>query len=104
MILWPEQCSAAVTLRSNLGARAALEYLVGEKFLTCVRESFRHAEFEAALPDFAAEVRSIFTASELADYLGDLRARPHRRADGDPTWAAEEARAQEKAARLLLTV
>jgi len=58
--LWIEQCTAAEVIRERFGLQKALQYLVGEKFLSFVWQSEQHPSLAADLPAFVTEIRRIF--------------------------------------------
>jgi hypothetical protein len=70
--IWTDQCDAAEDIRERFGLSAAIEYLVGEKFLNFFRASDRSPDFAAELPSFVARVQEIFEPYELIGYFGEL--------------------------------
>jgi len=70
--IWIDQCAAAEDIRQNFGLKNALDYLVGEKLLTFLMASEEDPKVAAEIPAFVHEIRRIFTASEIADYLDQL--------------------------------
>ncbi len=72
---WVEQCDAARTIRQRFGLVSALEYLVGEKLLHFVDASERHPDFQRELPHFLAEIKRLFSLTELRTYIGALERR-----------------------------
>ncbi len=70
--IWIEQCAATEDIRQRFGLENALDYLIGEKLFSFVRASEQHPEFAAELPAFAAEIRRLFTAAEIHEYLDYL--------------------------------
>ena len=50
----------------------ALDYLIREKLFNFVQASEQHPEFAAELPAFVAEIRRIFAADEISEYLRHL--------------------------------
>jgi hypothetical protein len=72
--IWREQCAATVTIRSQYGERAALDYLIGEKLLHFTSAARTRPEFAAQLPAFVAEVRAMFSRESLMAYLTRLEA------------------------------
>lgn len=70
--IWIEQCAATDDIRQCFGLENALDYLIGEKLFSFVRASEQHPEFAAELPAFVAEIRRLFTAAEIHDYLDHL--------------------------------
>jgi hypothetical protein len=70
--IWIEQCAATEDIRQRFGLENALDYLIGEKLFSFVRSSEQHPEFAAELPAFVAEIRRLFTATEIHDYLDHL--------------------------------
>jgi hypothetical protein len=67
---WVTQCDAARTIRHRFGLVSALEYLVGEKLLHFVDASERHPDFKRELPRFLAEIKRLFSLTELESYIG----------------------------------
>jgi len=72
---WVAQCDAARTIRHRFGLVRALEYLVGEKLLRFVDASERHPDFKRELPHFLAEIKRLFSLTELESYIGGLERR-----------------------------
>lgn len=70
--VWKEQCEAARTVRVQHGVVSALDYLIGEKLINYAEAAVTRAEFSRELPRFVAEVRSIFSAEEIRQYLDHL--------------------------------
>jgi hypothetical protein len=70
--IWIEQCEATEGIRERFGLNNALDYLIGEKLFHFVHASEQHPEFAAELPAFVAEIRRLFTAAEIRDYLDHL--------------------------------
>jgi hypothetical protein len=70
--IWIEQCAATEGIRENFGLTDALDYLIGEKLFTFVMASEQAPEFAAELPAFVAEIRRLFTAGEIREYLDHL--------------------------------
>jgi len=67
--IWIEQCDAARDIRDAWGTRKALGYLVGEKLLNYIQAADADPAWQANLPQFAAEIRQIFTNEELRTYF-----------------------------------
>ena len=70
--IWIEQCAATEDIRQHFGLEHALDYLIGEKLFSFVRTSEQHPEFAAELPAFVAEIRRLFTATQIHQYLDYL--------------------------------
>jgi hypothetical protein len=70
--IWIEQCEATKDIRDAFGLENALDYLIGEKLFTFLLVSESEPAFSAELPAFVAEIRRIFSASEIHDYLDHL--------------------------------
>jgi hypothetical protein len=70
--IWIDQCEATEGIREHFGLENALDYLIGEKLFNFVQASEQHPEFAAELPAFVAEIRRIFTADEINEYLRHL--------------------------------
>ena len=71
--IWMEQCESAEGIRERFGARDAVRYLVGEKLVHFMQASHEHPEFAQELPQFAANIKRIFTPEELRDFFDDLQ-------------------------------
>jgi hypothetical protein len=56
----------------TLWVTARLGYLIGEKLFSFVQASEQRPEFAAELPVFIAEIRQLFTADEICEYLNHL--------------------------------
>jgi hypothetical protein len=70
--IWIDQCAAAEDIRESFGLKNALDYLIGEKLLTFLSASEDDAKFAEEIPAFVDEIRRVFTASEIRDYLDHL--------------------------------
>jgi hypothetical protein len=70
--IWKEQCAAARSVQAQHGTLSALDYLIGEKLLTYAETAVTRPEFARELPRFVAEVRDIFHAEEIRQYLDHL--------------------------------
>jgi hypothetical protein len=70
--IWIDQCAATEGIRDHFGLEDALGYLIGEKLFTFLMASERDPQFVAEVPAFIAEIRRIFTPSEIHDYLDQL--------------------------------
>lgn len=116
--IWIDQCEAARGIRDDWGTQKALGYLVGEKLLNYIRAADSDPSWEANLPQFAAQIRQIFTNEELRAYFAtttrvgaaahastDEQYRTMRDAgafDDDPVTGAADAILFERARALLL--
>lgn len=67
--IWIEQCDAARGIENEFGTVNALKYLVGEKFLNYLQAAEKDADFQAELPAFVAEIKTIFEPWQLSEYL-----------------------------------
>jgi hypothetical protein len=67
--IWIEQCEAAKEIEDRFGTIDAMKYLVGEKFMHYLEAAEKDAEFQAELPAFVAEIKTIFEQWQLAEYL-----------------------------------
>lgn len=70
--IWIEQCAATEDIREHFGLKNALDYLIGEKLFTFVMASEEDPEFAAELAAFVAEIRRLFSAGEIREYLNHL--------------------------------
>jgi hypothetical protein len=70
--IWIDQCEATEGIRESFGLTNALDYLIGEKLFNFVQASEQHPEFANELPAFVAEIRRIFAAGEISEYLRQL--------------------------------
>ncbi len=71
--LWPEQCEAAAGIRKQYGLDQAIGYLVGEKFANFVEAAREEPALQSQLPEFAARIKGVFTAQELAAWFEHAR-------------------------------
>jgi hypothetical protein len=71
--VWKKQCEAARRIEADFGTQNALAYLIGEKFLNFLEAAENHAEFRVEIPDFVAEIKTIFEPWQLAEYLETAR-------------------------------
>ena len=71
--IWIEQCKAARGIEEDFGTDKALAYLIGEKFLNFLEAGEINAEFRAEIPDFVAEIKTIFERWQLIEYLDIAR-------------------------------
>ncbi len=60
-------------IEDEFGVPKALAFLIGEKFLDFLEAADDDLEFRAELPDFVAEIKTIFEPWQLADYLETVR-------------------------------
>ena len=70
--IWIDQCEATEGIRERFGLEDALRYLIGEKLFSFVQASEEDSDFAAELPAFAAEIRRIFSAAEIREFLDHL--------------------------------
>ena|ERR1051326_5873151 len=70
-----ECCAAALRIRDSFGLEKAFDYLVGEKLFSLVERTARHPEYREDLAFFVTEVRRIFAAQEIRQYLHQLKRR-----------------------------
>ena len=70
--IWQEQCEAVDAIKERHGLRSALDYIIGEKLLHYAGLAVRYPEYAQELPRFVATVRSLFSHTELSDYLATL--------------------------------
>jgi hypothetical protein len=70
--IWLDQCAATEDIRESFGLQKALRYLIGEKLFSFVEAAEDEPDFAAELPAFVAEIRRIFTAKQIADFLDEL--------------------------------
>ncbi|MCH7727912.1 MAG: hypothetical protein IH991_15760 [Planctomycetes bacterium] len=70
---WIEQCEVAKGIENEFGTQKALEYLIGEKFINFLEAAENDADFRAEIPDFVAEIKTIFERWQVADYLERAR-------------------------------
>ena len=59
-------------IRERFGLESALDYPIGEKLFSFVAASEKYPLFGQKLADFVAEIRRLFTASEIRTYLDHL--------------------------------
>ena len=70
--IWIEQCAATEDIREQFGSKSAFDYLVDEKLSTFLAAADQDHTFAAELPAFIAEIKRLFAAQELHDYLEQL--------------------------------
>jgi hypothetical protein len=70
--VWIDQCAAAEDIRESFGLKNALDYLIGEKLLAFLMASEEDPKFAGEVSAFAREIRRIFSALEIRDYLDHL--------------------------------
>jgi hypothetical protein len=70
--IWIEQGAATENIREHFGLEDALDYLIGEKLFSFVMAAEQNLEFAAELPALVAEIRRLFAAGEIRDYLDHL--------------------------------
>ena len=71
--IWIEQCKAARGIEEDFGTDKALAYLIGEKFLNFLEAAENNSDFLAEIPDFVAEIKTIFERWQLIEYLDIAR-------------------------------
>jgi hypothetical protein len=71
--IWVEQCEAARRIEDDFGTDKALDYLIGDKFMNFLEAAEENAAFRAEIPDFVAEIKTIFERWQLAQYLETAR-------------------------------
>ena len=64
---------SARKILDRFGAEKAMGYLVGEKFLNFLEVAETDGEWRRAIPDFVAEILSVFETHQLAEYLNTPR-------------------------------
>ena len=67
--IWVAQCTATEDIRDHFGPQDALGNLIGEKLFTFLWAAERDPLFAAEVPDFSREIRRLFTAEQIRDYL-----------------------------------
>jgi hypothetical protein len=70
--IWIDQSAATEGIRERFGLDDALSYLIGEKLFSFLHAAERDALFAAEVPAFIDEIRRLFTAQEIHDYLDHL--------------------------------
>jgi len=71
--IWIEQCQATEGNRERFGIEKALGYLIGEKLVNFVEEADGDLDWARELPQFIAEIKKIFSPTEIRDYLETIR-------------------------------
>jgi len=71
--IWIEQCDAARQIEAEFGTENALDYLIGEKFLSFLEAAETDADFREEVPAFVAEIKTIFEPWKLAEHLETAR-------------------------------
>jgi hypothetical protein len=67
--IWIDQCAVTEDIRDHFGPQDALGNLIGEKLFTFLWAAERDPLFAAEVPDFSREIRRLFTAEQIRDYL-----------------------------------
>jgi hypothetical protein len=70
--IWIDQCAATEDIRDNFGPHNALDYLIGEKLFSFLRAAEQDPLFAAEVPEFIREIRRLFAAEVIHDYLDRL--------------------------------
>ena len=70
--IWIDQSAATEGIRERFGLDDALNYLIGEKLFSFLHAAERDHLFAAEVPAFIGEIRRLFTAQEIRDYLDHL--------------------------------
>ena len=70
--IWIEQCRATEDIRERFGLEDAIRYLIGEKLFDFVRASEDDPYFAKELPAVVTEIRRLFSAAEIREFLDDL--------------------------------
>jgi hypothetical protein len=71
--IWIQQCRATKAIKRRLGAKSALDYLIGEKLISFADAAREHPAFAKELPRFLAAVWETFNEYEIAGYLASRR-------------------------------
>lgn len=71
--IWFEECQIARDIEFEFGVPDALDYLIGETFLSFVEAAGTDSDYREELPDFIAEIKTIFEPWQLAEYLDKNR-------------------------------
>jgi hypothetical protein len=66
-------CQAARNVEGAFGDEKAMGYLIGEKFLNFLEVAETNREWREAIPAFVAEIKGIFEAWKLAEFLNTPR-------------------------------
>jgi hypothetical protein len=70
---WIEECDAARDFEYRFGTERAVRYLVREKFLSFLAAAEKDLRFQAEIPAFVAEIRTIFKPGHIKDCLNTAR-------------------------------
>jgi hypothetical protein len=68
-----EQCDAARGIEDEFGTDKALKYLIEEKFIDFLEAAETNAAFRAEIPNFVAEIKTIFEPWQLRECLDKAR-------------------------------
>jgi len=88
-----DESEAARGIENEFGTQRALDYLVGEKFINLLEAAENNSEFQAEIPQFVAEIQSVFERWQLVQYLETAReSEPfdHKLFEGDDEIDPEE--------------
>ena len=104
--IWIEQCEAARGLEAEFDTQKALAYLVGEKFINFLDAAEDDVQLRTDIPDFVAEIQTIFERWQLAAYLEIARETapfdPSVYDDPEEAEMARQSELRQSAAELLL--
>ena len=67
--IWIEQCEAAEQIEAEYGPEKAMGYLIGEKLLNFLDTAETRPEWRAEIPQFVAEIKSMFERWQLAQFF-----------------------------------
>ena len=71
--IWIEQCEVAAAIESEFGTEKALSYMIGDKFINFLEAAETDSDFQAEIPSFVAEIKTIFERWQLAEFLEKAR-------------------------------
>ena len=71
--IWIDQCKAAEDIEAEYGPEKAMGYLIGEKLLNFLEVAETDAVWRAEIPQFVAEIKSMFERWQLAQFFENPR-------------------------------
>jgi hypothetical protein len=67
------QTVAARGILEDFGAKKAMGYLIGEKFLSFLEVAEADRQWQKAIPEFVTEIKAMFEPYQLAEFLNTPR-------------------------------
>lgn len=68
-----QQCTATANIREEYGLQSAISYLIGEKFINCLKASERSKEHAEQIEYFAMKIKEEFQPYEITAFFDDTK-------------------------------